>query len=64
MIRDTSYQTISVPFPADTSTENFKGEFSLTPEKLIKYHKDNLLMFEEGILQSNERVRIINYLLL
>ena len=44
--------------------ENFKDEISLTPEKLIKYHKDNLLRFEQGILQSNERMRIINSVLL
>ena len=43
--------------------ENFKDEISLTPEKLIKYHKDNLLRFEQGILQSNKRVRIINSVL-
>ena len=44
--------------------ENFKDEISLTPEKLIKYHRDNLLMFEQGILQSNKRMRIINSVLL
>ena len=44
--------------------ENFKYEKSLTPEKLVKYHKDNLLRFEQGILQSNERMRIINSVLL
>ena len=40
--------------------ENFKDEISLTPEKLIKYHKDNLFRFEQCILQSNERTKIIN----
>ena len=44
--------------------ENFKYEKSLTPEKLVKYHKDNLLRFEQGILQSNERIRIMNSVLL
>ena len=44
--------------------ENFKDEISLTPEKLIKYYKDNLLRFEQGILQSNERMRIINSVLI
>ena len=31
---------------------------------LIKYHKDNLLRFEQGILQSNEIMKIINSALL
>ena len=44
--------------------ESFKDEISLTSEKLIKYHKDNSLRFEQGILQSNERMRIINSILL
>ena len=43
--------------------ENFKDEISLTPEKLIKYHMDNLLRFEKGILQSNKKMRIMNSVL-
>ena len=43
--------------------ENFKDEISLTPEKLIKYQKDNLLWFEQGKLQSNKRMGIINFVL-
>ena len=38
--------------------------FSLNPEKIIKYHKYNLLRFEQGILESNEIMRIINNVLL
>ena len=41
--------------------ENFKDEISLTPEKLVT--KINYLG-EQGILQSNERMRIINSVLL
>ena len=44
--------------------KNFKDEISFSPEELIKYHKDNLLKFEQGILQSNKRMRIINSVLL
>ena len=44
--------------------ENFKDEISLTPEKLIKYQKDNLLWFDQGKLQSNKRMGIINFVLL
>ena len=29
--------------------ENFKDKISLTPETLIKYHKENLLRFEQDI---------------
>ena len=38
--------------------------FPPNPEKIIKYHKYNLLRFEQGILESNERMRIINNFLL
>ena len=44
--------------------ENFKSEISLTAEKLVKFHKNNLLRFEQGILQSNEMIRAINSVLL
>ena len=44
--------------------ENFKSEISLTAEKLVNFHKNNLLRFEQGILQSNEMVRAINSVLL
>ena len=47
-----------------TFTENFKDEVSLTPEKLIKYHKDNFVRLEQRILQSNKRMRITNSVLL
>ena len=47
-----------------TITENFKDEVSLTPEKLIKYHKDNFVRLEQRILQSNKRMRITNSVLL
>ena len=47
-----------------TFIENFKDEISLTPEKLAKYYQDNLLRSDQGILQSNERMRIINSVLL
>ena len=35
--------------------EKFKDEISLTLKKFIKYHKDDLLRPEQGILQSNEK---------
>ena len=38
--------------------------FHPNPEKIITHHKYNLLRFEQGILQSNERMRIINNVLL
>ena len=44
--------------------ENFKSEISLTAEKLVNFHKNNLLRFEQGILQSNEMIRAINSVLL
>ena len=44
--------------------ENFKDEIFLIPEKVVEYHKDNLLRFEQGKLQSNERMGIINSALL
>ena len=47
-----------------TFIENFKDEICLTPEKLAKYYQDNLLRSDQGILQSNERMRIINSVLL
>ena len=47
-----------------TFIEDFKDEISLTPEKLVKYYQDNLLRSDQGILQSNERMRIINSVLL
>ena len=44
--------------------EDFKDSISLTPEKLRKHHENNLLRFQHGILESNERMRIINCVLL
>ena len=41
----------------------FKDSLSLTPEKIIQFHENNLLRFEQGILQSNERMRIVNSVL-
>ena len=47
-----------------TFVENFKKSLlPLTPEKLIK-HQNNLIRFEQSILEQNERMRIINYVLL
>ena len=40
--------------------ENFKDEIFLAPEKLVEYLKDNLLRSEQGKLQNNERMGIIN----
>ena len=41
--------------------ETFKEPlFPPNPEKIIKYHKYNLLRFEQGMLESNGRMRIIN----
>ena len=47
-----------------TFIENFKDELSFTPEKLIKFHRDNLFRLEHGILQSNESMRDISSVLL
>ena len=46
--------------------ENFKCETlgSLTVQKIIQHHENNLLRFEQGILHSNERMRVINSVLL
>ena len=46
-----------------TFIENFKYELSFTPEKLLKFHRDNFVRFEHGILQSNKRMRVINSVL-
>ena len=40
--------------------ENFKNEIKLTPQSLIKNHENNLSRLEQGIIQGNERMRIIN----
>ena len=40
-----------------------KDSLNLTPQDLIKYHENNLLRFEQGIIQRNERMRIINAIL-
>ena len=44
--------------------KNFKDSISLTPEKLTKHHKNNLLRFKYSILETNKRMRIINCVLL
>ena len=44
--------------------ENFKNKIKLTAQSLIKNHKNNLLRFEQGIIQDNKRMRIINSVLL
>ena len=44
--------------------ENFKKEIKLTPQSLIKNHENNILRFEQGIIQGKERMRIINSVLL
>ena len=46
--------------------ENFKCETlgNLTAQKIIQHHKNNLLRFEQGILARNERMRVINSILL
>ena len=46
--------------------ENFKCETleNLTAQKIIQHHENNLLRFEQGILARNERMRVINYVLL
>ena len=41
----------------------FKDSLNLTPQDLIKYHENSLLRFEQGIIQGNERMRIINAIL-
>ena len=38
----------------------FKDSLNLTPQGLIKYHKNNLLRFEQGIIQWSEPIKIIN----
>ena len=43
---------------------NFKSEITLTAEKIIKFHKNNLLRFKQGILQCNKRMRVLNSVLL
>ena len=58
---------ISLPYGhlAMSHVETFKESlFPLNPEKIITHHKRNLLRFEQGILESNERMRIINNVLL
>ena len=40
--------------------ENFKNEMKLTTQSLIKNHENNFFRFEHGIIQGNERMRIIN----
>ena len=45
-------------------TENFKKEIKLTPQTPIKNCGNNLLRFEQGIIQGNERMRVINSVLL
>ena len=41
-----------------TFAENFKKSLiPLTPEKLIKHHQYNLIRFEQGIFEQNERMR-------
>ena len=49
-----------------TFVENFKESlFPLTAEKLINHHQYNLIKFEEqAILEQNERMRVINCVLL
>ena len=46
--------------------ENFKCETlgNLTAQKIIQHHENNLLRFEQGILARNERMRVINSVLL
>ena len=44
--------------------ENFKKEIKVTPQTPIKSCGNNLLRFEQGIIQGNERVRVINSVLL
>ena len=41
----------------------FKDSLNLTPQDLVKYHENNLLRFEQGIIRGNERMRIINAIL-
>ena len=41
----------------------FKDSPNLTPQDLIKHHENNLLRFEQEIIQGNERMRIINTIL-
>ena len=44
--------------------EKFKKGIKLMPQSLIKNHENNLLRFEQGIIQGNERIRNINSVLL
>ena len=46
--------------------ENFKCETleKLTAQKIIQHRENNLLWFEQGILARNERMRVINSVLL
>ena len=44
--------------------EDFKDSISFTPEKLLKHHENNLLRLKHGILESNERMRIVNCVIL
>ena len=46
--------------------ENFKCETlgNLTAQKVIQHHENNLLRFEQGILARNERMRVLNSVLL
>ena len=41
----------------------FKDSLNLTLQDLIKYHENHLLRFEQGIIQGNARMRIINTIL-
>ena len=48
-----------------TFVENFKKSLlPLTPIKLVKHHQYNLIRFEQGILEQNERMRVMNCVLL
>ena len=48
-----------------TFVENFKKSLlPLTSKKLIKHYQCNLIRFEQGILEQNERMRVMNCLLL
>ena len=46
--------------------ENFKCETlgNLTAQKITQHHENNFLSFEQGILARNERMRVINSVLL
>ena len=46
--------------------ENFKCENlgNLTAQNIMQHHENNLVRFEQGILARNERIRVINSVLL